>query len=105
MRFILLVKAGAMPDMEKYNEQLVKAGVLLDLSGLQPMSNGARVKFTGGKPRVIDDPLTEANASIAGYWLIQAQSKEEAIEWAKRVPFQDGEIEIRRLSELSNDGF
>jgi hypothetical protein len=105
MRFIMLVKASALPDMEKYNEQLAKAGVLLDLSGLQPMSNGARVQFSEGKPRVIDDPFTDARESIAGYWLIQANSKEEAIEWAKRVPFHDGEIEIRRLSEMSNDGF
>ncbi|MDQ6801619.1 MAG: YciI family protein [Acidobacteriota bacterium] len=97
MRFMMLVKASeVLPDMRTYNEQLAKAGVLLDLSGLQP--NGARVKFSGGKSLVIDD-----QGSIAGYWLIQARSKEEAIEWAKRVPFQDGEIEIRRLLELSND--
>src|SRR6266446_544955 len=102
MRFIMLVKAPeALPDMAMYNEQLTKAGVLLDLSGLH--SNGARVKFSEGKPTVIDGPSTEANESIAGYWLIQARSKEEAIEWAKRVPFQDGEVEIRRLLELSND--
>jgi hypothetical protein len=97
MRFMMLVRASeALPDMAMYNEQLAKAGVLLDLSGLQP--NGARVKFSGGKAQVIDD-----QGSIAGYWLIQARSKEEAIEWAKRVPFQDGEIEIRRLFELRND--
>jgi hypothetical protein len=97
MRFMMLAKASeALPDIRAYNEQLAKAGVLLDLSGWQP--NGARVKFSGGKAQVIDDP-----GSIAGYWLIQARSKEEAIEWAKRVPFQDGEIEIHRLFELRND--
>jgi hypothetical protein len=101
MRFIILVKAtGGIPDMEKYSEQLAQAGVLLDLSGLQPMSNGARVKFSEGKPRVIDDAFAETTESIAAYWLIQAKSKEEAIEWAKRVPFLDGEIEVRRLSEI-----
>ena len=109
MRFMMLIKAseesaaGMMPDMGEYNEQLAKAGVLLDLSGFQP--NGARVRFAGGKPQVIAEPSTERNQCIAGYWLIQARSKEEAIEWAKRVPFQDGEIEICRLLELSNDDF
>jgi hypothetical protein len=99
MRFMMLLKASdALLEMGMYNEQLAKAGVLLDLSGLQP--NGARVKFSRGKAQVIDDTSTE---SIAGYWLIQARSEEEAIEWAKRVPFQDGEIEIRRLFELRND--
>src|SRR5438552_2411179 len=114
MRFMMLVKAtkeseaGKMPDekilsdMGNYNEKLVKAGVMLDGSGLQPSSKGARVKFSGGKPRVIDGPFTEAKELIAGYWLIQVKSKEEAIEWAKRVPFQDGEIEIRQLFELED---
>ena len=114
MRFMMLVKAtkeseaGKMPDekslsdMGNYNEKLVKAGVMLDGSGLQPSSKGARVKFSGGKPRVIDGPFTEAKELIAGYWLIQAKSREEAVEWAKRVPFVDGEIEIRQLFELED---
>ena len=114
MRFMMIVKAtkeseaGAMPDekslsdMGNYNEKLVKAGVMLDGSGLQPSSKGARVKFSGGKPRVIDGPFTEAKELIAGYWLIQAKSQEEAVEWAKRVPFVDGEIEIRQLFELED---
>ena len=114
MRFMMIVKAskeseaGQMPDekmlneMGKYNEKLQKAGALLDLSGLHPSSKGARVKFSGGKPRVVDGPFTEAKELIGGYWVIQVKSKEEAIEWAKRVPFQDGEIEIRQLFELED---
>ena len=114
MRFMMFVKgnkeseAGAMPDekmlseMGKYNEELQKAGMLLDLTGLQPSSKGARVTFSKGKPRVIDGPFAEAKELIAGYWLIQAKSKEEAIAWAKRVPFQEGEIEIRPLFELED---
>ncbi len=114
MRFMMLVKAnkeseaGALPDekafsaMTKYNEELAKAGALLDLAGLQPTSKGARVQFSGGRPKVIDGPFTEAKELIAGYWLIQLKSKEEAIEWARRVPFEEGEIEIRRLFELED---
>jgi hypothetical protein len=114
MRFLMLVKAskaseaGVMPDeqilaaMGQYNEQLAKAGALLDLSGLQPSSKGARVKFARGKPNVIDGPFTETKELIAGYWLVQVKSREEAIEWAKRVPFEDGEIEIRQLFELED---
>lgn len=116
MRFMMLVKAskeseaGVLPDekilaaMAKYNEQLLKAGALLDLSGLQATSKGARVRFSGGKPRVIDGPFTEAKELVAGYWVIQVKSKEEAIEWARRVPFDDGEIEIRQLFELDDFG-
>jgi hypothetical protein len=114
MRFMMLVKAsqeseaGAMPDdqmlleMAKYNEKLAKAGMLLDLSGLHPTSKGARVNFAGGKSTVIDGPFAESKELIAGYWLIQAKSKQEAIEWARRVPFQDGQIEIRQLFELED---
>jgi hypothetical protein len=121
MRFMMIVKAtneseaGAMPSekllaaMGKYNEELMKAGVLLDLSGLQPSSKGARVKFSGGKRTVIDGPFTESKELIAGYWIIQVKSKEEAIEWAKRVPFDPGlqpggeaEIEIRPFFELEH---
>jgi hypothetical protein len=121
MRFMMMVKAnketeaGVMPEekliaeMTKYNEELVKAGVLLDLSGLQPSSKGARIRFSAGKRTVIDGPFTEAKELIAGYWLIQVKSKEEAIEWAKRAPAphgegKEGEIEIRQLFELEDFG-
>jgi len=94
-------------EMGKYNEELAKAGVLLDLAGLQPTSKGVRVKFSGGKRTLIDGPFTETKELIAGYWLIQVKSREEAIEWAKRVPAphgrdQDGEIEIRQLFEVDD---
>jgi len=121
MKFMMIVKAtkeseaGVMPSeallsaMGKYNEELMKAGVLLDLSGLQASSKGARVKFSGGKRTVIDGPFTESKELIAGYWVIQVRSKEEAIEWAKRVPFEPGlqgeaEIEIRQFFELEDFG-
>ena len=114
MRFMMLVKAdkrseaGVLPDeklltaMGKYNEDMAKAGVLLDLSGLQPSAKGARVRFSGGKPSVADGPFAEAKDLVAGYWLVQTKSRAEAIEWAKRVPFVDGEIEIRQVFELSD---
>ena len=121
MRFMMIVKAnkdseaGKMPSekllsaMGKYNEELMKAGVLVDLSGLQPSSKGARVKFSNGKRTVIDGPFAEAKELIAGYWIIQVKSKEEAIEWAKRVPLEpglqdDAEIEIRPFFELEDFG-
>jgi hypothetical protein len=116
MRFMMIVKAnkdseaGCLPSeeklarMTKYNEELVKAGVLLDLSGLQPTSKGARVKFSGAKRTVTDGPFAETKELLAGFWLIQVKSKEEAIEWAKRVPFEEGEIEIRQLYELEDFG-
>jgi hypothetical protein len=108
-------EAGQMPEekliaaMAGYHEQLVKAGVLLDASGLQPSSKGWRIKFSGGKRTVIDGPFTEAKELIAGYTLIQVKSKEEAIEWAKRFPAPhgeeaEGEIEIRQLFELEDFG-
>ena len=119
MRFMMMVKAnkdseaGVMPEekliaaMGKYNEELSKAGVLLDLSGLQPSAKGARIKFSGGKRTVIDGPFTEAKELIAGYWLIQVKSKEEAVQWAKRAPAphgegKEGEIELRQLFELED---
>jgi hypothetical protein len=96
-----------MADMGKYNEEMAKAGVLLDLAGLYPTSKGALVKLSKGKVRVIDGPFSEAKEVIAGYWMIQVKSKEEAIEWAKRIPgpsdFAEGEeaeIEIRQVGEL-----
>jgi hypothetical protein len=95
--------------MGKYNEELIKAGVLLDGAGLQPSSKGARVTFENGKPRVTDGPFAETKELIAGYWMIQVKSKEEAIEWARRVPFEhipqiDGtaQIELRQMFELSD---
>ena len=120
MRFMMLVKAnkdseaGVLPSEEvlaamgKYNEELVKAGVLLAGEGLHPSSKGARVQFAGGKRTVIDGPFTEAKELIAGFWLIQVKSKEEAIEWAKRcpdpMPDTGGEIEIRQVFEDEDFG-
>jgi hypothetical protein len=117
MRFMLLVKAdrnseaGILPsekelaDMGKYNDELVKAGVMLAGEGLQPSSKGARVKFSGGKRTVVDGPFAEAKELIAGFWLIEAKSKEEAIEWVKRVPFTgEAEIEIRQVFEAEDFG-
>lgn len=92
----------AIVAMGKYNETLHKAGVLLELNGLHPPSAGARVSFSGGNPRVTDGPFPEAKEVVGGYWIIQAKSKEEAIEWAKRCPASDNEvIEIRQIHEMS----
>ena len=119
MQFMMIVKAnkdteaGVMPEREnrcrdgQYNEELAKAGVMLDGAGLQPSSKGARVTFSGGKRSVIDGPFAETKELIAGYWLIQVKSKEEAIEWAKRAPAPhgeraEGEIELRQLFELED---
>jgi len=116
MRFMMIVKAnkdseaGVLPteeqlaEMGKYNEELVKAGVLLAAEGLHASAKGARVRFSGAKRTVIDGPFTEAKELIAGFWLIQAKSKEEAIEWAKRVPFEESEIEVRQVFELEDFG-
>jgi hypothetical protein len=121
MRFMMIVKAskdseaGVMPSEEllsamgKYNEELMKAGVLLDAAGLQASSKGARVKFSGGKRTVIDGPFAESKELIAGYWVIQVKSREEAIEWAKRAPAphgpnQDTEIELRLYFEMEDFG-
>ena len=95
--------AEAVAAMSKYNESLTKAGVLLSLDGLQPPSKGARVSFSGGKPRTIDGPFTEAKEVIGGYWMIQVKSKAEAVEWASRCPAADGDvIEVRQVFELSD---
>jgi hypothetical protein len=114
MRFMMLVKAnkkseaGVLPDekilseMGRYNEELVKAGALLAGEGLQASSKGARVHYSNGKFRVVDGPFTESKELIAGYWLIQAKSRDEAIEWARRIPFEEGEVEIRPLFELQD---
>jgi hypothetical protein len=119
MRFMMIVKAskdseaGKMPSEEllsamgKYNEELMKAGVLVDLSGLQPSSKGARIRYSGAKRTVIDGPFAETKELIAGYWIINVKSKQEAIEWAKRAPNphnEDGEIEIRQFFELEDFG-
>lgn len=119
MRFMVIVKAskdseaGVMPSeellaaMAKYNEELVKAGVMLDGAGLQASSKGARVRFSVDKRTVIDGPFTETKELIAGYWIFQVKSKEEAIEWVKRCPNphdEDSEIEIRQMFELEDFG-
>jgi hypothetical protein len=116
MRFMVLVKAskdseaGVLPDrkllteMGKFNEELVKAGVMLAGAGLHPSSKGARVRFSGDKRTVIDGPFTEAKELIAGYWLWEVRSKEEAIEWLKRAPFDQTEVEIRQLFEAEDFG-
>ena len=116
MRFMVLVKAdksseaGVLPDtkilaaMGKFNEELVKAGVMLAGEGLQPTSKGARVKFSGGKKTVIDGPFTEAKELVAGFWLWQVKSKAEAIEWLKRAPFEETEVEIRQIFEAEDFG-
>ena len=115
MRFMMLLKAdktteaGVLPthkDLEvmgKYNEELLKAGVLLDGAGLQPSSKGAKVTFQNGKPQVTDGPFAETKELIAGYWMIQVKSKEEAVNWMKRCPAEDGDvIEIRQVFEMSD---
>ena len=112
MRFMVMVpadansEAGKMPDekvladMMKYNEQLVKAGIMLAGEGLHPTSKGARVTFSGSKRTVVDGPFAEAKELIAGYWIWQVKSKEEAIEWARRAPFGDGvTLELRQVFE------
>jgi hypothetical protein len=116
MRFMVLVKAdknseaGVLPDtkllaaMGKFNEELVKAGVMLAGEGVQPSSKGARVKFSGGKKTVIDGPFTEAKELVAGFWLWQVKSKAEAIEWLKRAPFEETEVEIRQIFEAEDFG-
>jgi hypothetical protein len=89
--------------MMKYNESLQKAGVLLALDGLHPLSMGARVSFTGGKPKVTDGPFAEAKEVLGGYWVIDVRSKEEAVEWAKRCPGADNEVvEVRQVQEMSD---
>ena len=117
MRVMVIVKAnkeseaGVLPDTEilskmgKYNEQLVKAGIMLAADGLQPSSKGKRVRFSGDKRTVIDGPFTETKELIAGYWLWQVRSMDEAVEWLKRAPFDGGtEIEIRPAYEMADFG-
>jgi hypothetical protein len=116
MRFMVIVKAtpesesGVLPSTEefaamgRFNEELVKAGMMLAGEGLQPSSKGARIRYSGGKPTVTDGPFTEAKELVAGFWLIQAKSKDEVVEWLKRAPFQDAEVEIRPLYETEDFG-
>jgi hypothetical protein len=95
--------ADMVEKMMKYNEGLAKAGMLIALDGLQPPANGARISFAGGKPRVTDGPFAESKEVVGGYWLIQAKSTQEAIEWAKRCPAQEGDIvEVRPVFEMSD---
>ncbi len=119
MQFMVIQKAtkdseaGVLPTTEQmttmvnFNEELVKAGVLLDAQGLQASSKGARIRISGNKRTVIDGPFTETKELVAGFWMIQAKSKEEAIEWFKRIPNvwpEDTEIEIRKVFEASDFG-
>jgi hypothetical protein len=119
MRFMFIVKAtkdseaGVMPEeglvaaMATFHEELARAGVLLDASGLQPSAKGARIRYAGGKRTIVDGPFTESKELIAGYTLIKVKSRDEAMEWAKRMPNPgraDGEIEIRQLFELEDFG-
>ena len=116
MRVMVIVKAdknsesGVLPDiklledMGKFNEELTKAGVMLAGEGLQASSKGARVRFSGGKKTVIDGPFTETKELVAGFWLWQVKSMDEAIEWLKRAPFEGTEVEIRQVFELEDFG-
>jgi hypothetical protein len=114
MRFIVFVKAtqeseaGVMPGPEMlrkmgaFNQELIKAGAMLDGGGLTPTSQAARITWAGGKPTVTDGTFTETKELVAGYWILQMRSKEEALEWLRRAPFDDAQIEIRRLFEMED---
>ncbi len=117
MRFMMIMfpksyenaKPGTVPDLKamevmgKYNEQLQKAGVLLALDGLHPPAMGARVSFKGGKSKVTDGPFPEAKELVGGYWMIQVKSREEALEWASRIPGSDNEmVEVRRMIDITD---
>lgn len=116
MRVMVLVKAderteaGVMPTeqelaaMGQYNEELVKAGIILAGEGLHPTSKGVRIEYSGGKPKIIDGPFTETKELVAGFWLWQVHSMDEAIEWARRAPFIDGTIELRPVFEADDFG-
>ena len=114
MRFMMLVKAnkdseaGVLPskqllsDMGKFNEEMIEAGVMLAGEGLHPTSRGVRVKFSGAKRSVVEGPFGATSELLAGYWVIEVKSRDEAIEWARRIPFEDGEVEIRQIFEASD---
>jgi hypothetical protein len=117
MRFMVIVKAsedsekGRMPtekefaEMGAYNEQLAKAGIMLAGEGLAPTSEAARIRFgADGRSTVVDGPFAETKELIAGYWLLQVSSREEVIEWVRKAPFRDGEVEIRRVAEAEDFG-
>jgi hypothetical protein len=122
MRVMMMVKGdqepGELPSeelmaaMAKYNEELAKAGVLIDLAGLHPSAEGVRVRFSGGETTVVDGPFTQAKETVAGYWILHLKSMDEAVEWAKRLPVeaaehesgQESEIEIRQIFELEELG-
>lgn len=111
MRFVVFVKAskesekGVMPekkdlaDMNRFNQELVNAGIMLAGEGLHPSSDARRIAFAGGKPKVTDGPFAESKELVAGYWILQAKSMDEIVGWMKRAPFQDGELEIRQIFE------
>ena len=114
MRFMILVKANAdseagtlpstedLAEMGRYNEELVKAGVMLAGEGLHPSSRGARVKFSGSERTVVDGPFAATEELLAGFWLIQVKSREEALEWVRRIPFREGEVEVRQVAEAAD---
>ena len=114
MRFMILVKANAdseagvlpsgeqLEEMGRFNEELVKAGIMLAGEGLQPSSRGARIRYDGTQRTVIDGPFSETKELVAGFWLIQTRSRDEAVEWLKRAPFRDGEVEIRQVFETED---
>jgi len=117
MRFVVLVKpgpeaeAGRLPDpamfeaMGKFNDEMVSAGVMLAAEGLHPTSKGARIRYAGGRPSVVDGPFTESKELIGGFWILQVKSRDEAIEWMKRAPFgETEEVEIREIWELEDLG-
>ncbi|MBV9277983.1 MAG: YciI family protein [Candidatus Eremiobacteraeota bacterium] len=116
MRFMVIVKAnkdseaGILPStdllerMGRFNEEMAKAGVMLAGEGLQASSKGARIKFSGSERSVTNGPFPETEQLVAGFWLIRTRSKEEAIDWMKRAPFQDGELEIRQIFEAEDFG-
>jgi len=119
MRFMVMVKANEQSEenvapstedldaMSRYNDELVKAGVLLDANGLTSSADGALVQFTDGEPTVIDGPFTEVKELVAGYWVLEVKSREEVVEWVKRVPFEgdeEVEIEIRQVYEADDFG-
>lgn len=114
MRFMIIVKASPeseanvlptaqeLAEMGRFNEELVKAGVMLAGEGLHPSSKGARVRFDGSERTVVDGPFTDAQELVAGFWLIQVRSRDEALEWVKRIPFREGEVEVRQVFEADD---